>query len=177
MGSTFLKESKCLIILLWNVCLSLISDFFQEKHMSRTIRNKKNEKRRYTYRGRNKEFTKFDSSYEYFDMFRFARYSIGSVYFDKYFNQYLEEGWETGWHNSPYVLRRKKTKADIYYDKHLVNGESSCANENSPSREYRNNSERSLRIHNRRELMKFKMLEDYEPICYETPKSHLWEWR
>lgn len=142
--------------------------------MSRTIRNKKNQVRRYCGYYKDQEFSTFDNTYkyDYFGLYEFQRYN-----FKKSFESKLADGWESGWHSSPYVLRKKKTKVDFYKERKYRNGESSNRNEYTPSRLYRNNAERELRAHNKMELIKYIAREDYEPVCYENPSSHLWEWR
>jgi hypothetical protein len=58
-----------------------------------------------------------------------------------------------------------------------LHGESKHANACTPGRWYRQNRERQLRSHNSQELIKYmKDPDNYEPMVFENPLSHFWDW-
>ncbi len=60
----------------------------------------------------------------------------------------------------------------------FLHGESRHANMWTPGRWYRQNRESQLRSHNRTELIKYmKDPDNYEPMVFDGPLSHLWDWR
>jgi hypothetical protein len=58
-----------------------------------------------------------------------------------------------------------------------IHGESRSKNAWTPSRWFRQNREIELRSHNKQELIKYmKDPDNYEPMVFENPKSHMWDW-
>ena len=57
------------------------------------------------------------------------------------------------------------------------NTKESQANERSPGHWYRLNRHKQLRQSARKEIFKFIMLGDYEPMILSDPISCLWDWR
>lgn len=58
-----------------------------------------------------------------------------------------------------------------------LHGESKHANAWTPARWFRQNREGELRSHNKQELVKYmKDPENYEPMVFEEPFSHMWDW-
>ena len=72
---------------------------------------------------------------------------------------------------------RPATKLEIRKINRDRYGESSHKNQRSPGKEYRSFRHRENRQRDRRELQKFMVNPDYEPMPYEEPISCLWDWR
>lgn len=97
--------------------------------------------------------------------------------------QYEEDGMifvecRTGWtwkYDCPvYRPMTDQERNERFWNLH---GESSSANAWTPCRWFRQNRERELRTHNKQELIKYmKNPENYEPMVFEEPMSHYWDW-
>lgn len=143
--------------------------------MSRTIR-RKNIEDTYgcSWNRRGRKSGGFYSTYDSGEM--------GKVRWTKR-TQYEEDGLifvecKTGWswkRDCPnYRPMTDQEKNDRYYSLH---GESSSANAWTPSRSYRQMREVRLRTHNKQELIRYmKDPENYEPMVFENPESHMWDW-
>jgi SLT domain-containing protein len=71
---------------------------------------------------------------------------------------------------------RKPTKKEYFEAWYMLHGDSD-KNHRTPSRDFRKNREKQLRMINKSELNKYKRNSGYDMICESTPRSHLWDWR
>lgn len=99
-------------------------------------------------------------------------------------NSWQTGGFKTARHYTTYDvcpetsnrLYRPMDKRDTLLQWRHYHGESSHANARSPSWLYRHWREAGLRAFNKRELLKFKMREDYDPMCEANPRDCGRDW-
>jgi hypothetical protein len=68
------------------------------------------------------------------------------------------------------------SKQEFYKKYTLAHGESKSANSRSPGHSFRHPRMIQNRAITRRELHKFKLNPDYEPMVEANPRSCLWDW-
>lgn len=85
--------------------------------------------------------------------------------FDYGYNYSLRQNEYTPKSKDDYLKEKAKFHSDSYDDSW----------QNAPSW-FNNMFERKFRMRNRKEIYNYLYKIDYEPICYETPPSTMWEW-